>query len=58
MRSDVMARRVSAATIPPMEWPIRIVWTEGSIVGEGVEEETSMSITFSRSLVVVFSYIP
>lgn len=53
-----MARRVSAATIPPMEWPIRIVWTEGSIVGEGVEEETSMSITFSRSLVVVFSYIP
>lgn len=27
---------VSAATIPPIEWPIRIVWTEGSMVGEGV----------------------
>lgn len=57
VRSDVMARRVSAATIPPIECPIRIVWTEGSIVGEGVEEETSMSITFSRSLFKVISCV-
>lgn len=49
-RSDVRARIVSAATMPPMEWPIRIVRTEGSTVGEGVALETSMSITFSWSL--------
>ena len=49
--SDVMLRRVSAATIPPMEWPIRITRTEGSMVGEGVEAETSMSMTAFWSLV-------
>src|SRR6187402_1471206 len=54
-RSDVRASRVSAATMPPMECPIRIVWTEGSIVGEGVRCETSISITFSRSLSGVVS---
>lgn len=54
-RSEVKARRVSAATIPPMECPIRIVWTEGSTVGEGVALETSMSITFSCSLAGIFS---
>ena len=43
--SEVTASRVSAATIPPMEWPIRIVWTEGSMVGEGVEASTSRSMT-------------
>ena len=46
-RSEVMDRRVSAATIPPIEWPIKMVWTEGSIVGEGVLLETSRSITCS-----------
>lgn len=49
-RSEVRARMVSAATMPPMECPIRMVWTEGSTVGEGVWRETSISITFSRSL--------
>ncbi len=48
--SEVRAMIVSAATIPPMECPIRIVRTEGSTVGEGVALETSMSITFSWSL--------
>ena len=43
--SDVIARRVSAATMPPMECPIKIVWTAGSTVGEGVEASTSRSIT-------------
>lgn len=43
--SDVMARRASAATIPPIEWPMRIVRTDGSTVGEGVEAATSMSMT-------------
>ena len=45
--SEAMASKVSAATIPPMEWPMRIVWTEGSTVGEGVEAPTSRSITLS-----------
>jgi hypothetical protein len=48
--SDVIARSVSAATMPPMEWPIRMVWTEGSMVGEGVLEATSISITTFCSL--------
>ncbi len=38
-------RSVSAATMPPMEWPIKIVCTDGSTVGDGVECATSMSIT-------------
>lgn len=38
-------RSVSAATMPPIECPIRMVWTDGSMVGEGVECATSMSIT-------------
>ncbi len=37
--------RVSAAIIPPIEWPIRMVCTDGSIVGDGVECATSMSMT-------------
>ena len=48
--SEVIERRVSAATIPPIECPINIVWTLGSIVGEGVEAETSMSMTTFCSL--------
>ncbi len=43
--SDVMERRASAATMPPMEWPIKIVRTDGSMVGDGVDDETSISIT-------------
>lgn len=43
--SDVMVRMVSAATMPPIECPIKIVWTDGSIVGEGVETATSRSMT-------------
>jgi hypothetical protein len=43
--SAVSRRSVSAATMPPMEWPIRIVCTEGLTVGEGVERATSRSIT-------------
>lgn len=35
-RSEVIASIVSAATIPPMECPMRIVCTEGSMVGDGV----------------------
>lgn len=38
-------RRVSAATIPPIEWPSKTVCTDGSTVGDGVECATSMSIT-------------
>lgn len=49
--------RSSAATMPPIEWPMRIVRTEGSIVGEGVRASTSMSMTFSCSL-AVFSNHP
>ena len=47
-----MAKRASAATMPPIEWPMRIVWTEGSIVGEGVEAATSRSMTLFWSLQV------
>jgi hypothetical protein len=43
-------RSVSAATIPPIECPIRIVCTEGSIAGDGVECATSISITLFSSL--------
>lgn len=38
-------KRVSAATMPPIEWPMRTVCTDGSTVGEGVECATSMSMT-------------
>lgn len=48
--SEVIVRRVSAATMPPIECPIRIVWTEGSTVGEGVEAATSRSMTLFCSL--------
>ena len=48
--SEVMLRRVSAATMPPIEWPIRITRTEGSMVGEGVWAATSRSITLFWSL--------
>ena len=41
---------VSAATMPPMEWPMRITRTEGSTVGDGVSAATSMSITAFWSL--------
>ena len=51
--SNAIARNVSAATIPPIEWPIKITRTEGSIVGEGVEAETSISITLFWSLGLV-----
>lgn len=43
--SEVMDKRASAATIPPIEWPTRMVRTEGSTVGEGVEADTSRSMT-------------
>lgn len=43
--SEVMERRASAATIPPIECPTKTVRTEGSMVGEGVEAETSRSMT-------------
>jgi hypothetical protein len=43
-------RRVSAATIPPIECPIRIVCTDGSTVGDGVACATSISITLFSSL--------
>lgn len=36
--------------MPPIEWPIRTVWTDGSMVGEGVEWATSISITLFSSL--------
>lgn len=42
--SEIIERRVSAATIPPMECPTRITRTDGSIVGEGVPAATSRSI--------------
>lgn len=48
--SEANSNRVSAPTMPPIEWPISITWTEGSMVGEGVELETSMSITLFCSL--------
>ena len=44
-----MDKRVSAATIPPMEWPIKMTRTEGSTVGDGVLAATSRSMTFSCS---------
>ena len=43
--SEMIERRVSAATMPPMECPTRITRTEGSTVGEEVEAETSRSMT-------------
>lgn len=42
--SAMMWRRVSAATIPPILWPTRMVRTLGSTVGEGVPAETSRSM--------------
>lgn len=38
-------RSVSAATIPPIEWPTRTVCTDGLTVGEGDAFATSMSMT-------------
>lgn len=35
----------SAPTMPPILCPQRITWTDGSIVGDGVELSTSISIT-------------
>jgi hypothetical protein len=43
--SPMMESSVSAATIPPIEWPTSMVWTDGSTVGEGVELATSRSMT-------------
>ena len=43
--SEMMDKRVSAPTMPPIEWPIRMTRTEGSTVGEGVDAETSRSMT-------------
>jgi hypothetical protein len=43
-------RSVSAATIPPMECPMRIVCTDGSIAADGVRCATSISITLFSSL--------
>ena len=43
--SEMMERRVSAPTIPPIEWPRRITRTDGSMVGDGVAAETSRSMT-------------
>ena len=48
--SDMMDSRVSAPTMPPIEWPVRMTRTEGSIVGEGVAAETSRSMTLFWSL--------
>ena len=45
------SRNVSAATMPPMEWPIRIVWTDGSTVGDGLPCAHSISMTLLVSLV-------
>ena len=33
--SEARRRKVSAAIMPPIEWPTRMVCTEGSTVGEG-----------------------
>ena len=49
--SEAMESRVSAATIPPIECPIRMVRTEGSIVGDGVDVATSRSMIRFSSLV-------
>ena len=43
--SEIIERTVSAPTMPPMEWPTRTTRTEGSTVGEGVDAETSRSMT-------------
>ena len=48
--SFAIRSRVSAATIPPIECPIRIVCTDGSTVGDGVACATSISITLFSSL--------
>jgi hypothetical protein len=48
--SFAIRRRVSAATIPPIECPIRIVWTGGSTVGDGVACATTISIILFSSL--------
>ena len=48
--SEAIRMAVSAATMPPMEWPIRITRTEESMVGDGVSAATSISITLLRSL--------
>ena len=53
--SEVIPMSVSAATIPPMEWPTRITLTEGSTVGEGVFAATSISITAFWSLYDIVS---
>lgn len=55
--SEVMRRVVSAATMPPMEWPMRMVRTEGSMVGDGEAFSTSRSMIFSCNLVLWFSYL-
>jgi len=49
-KSREMERRVSAATMPPIECPTRITRTEGLTVGEGVLAATSRSMTLLESL--------
>lgn len=45
-----MLSKVSAATMPPIEWPTSMTLTEGSIVGDGVLDATSRSMTLFCSL--------
>lgn len=48
--SEVIEIRVSAARMPPIEWPKRMTLTDGSMVGAGVPSFTSRSMTMSCSL--------
>jgi hypothetical protein len=48
--SEAIAMYVSAATMPPMECPMRITRTDGSTVGEEEPFSTSRSMTLFCSL--------
>ena len=48
--SEIIEIRVSAARMPPMEWPMSMTLTDGSMVGAGVPSFTSRSITMFWSL--------
>lgn len=43
--------------MPPIEWPIRMVRTHGSTVGEGVQLATSRSMTLFWSLRVLVGLV-
>ncbi|KAF4506847.1 hypothetical protein G6O67_006888 [Ophiocordyceps sinensis] len=56
--SDASPITISAATMPPIEWPTSTVLTDGSTVGDVVPAATSKSMTLSSSLSDARQHLP